>query len=46
MFLFSQKDQLTYGGDKASFPQICLKDNVTPINIQEQMTDTFVVHAG
>ena len=35
-----------YGGDKASFAQRCSKDNVTPINIQEQMTDTFVVNDG
>ena len=41
--LFSQKDQLMYGGDKASFAQRCLKDNVSPIKIQERMTDTFVV---
>ena len=46
MSLFSQKDQLMYDGDKASFTQICLKGNVTPINIQERMTDTFVVDGG
>ena len=46
MSLFSQKDQLIYGGDKASFAQRCLKDNVTLINIQEQMTDTFIFDGG
>ena len=46
MSVFSQKDPLMYGGDKASFAQKCLKDNVTPINIQERMTDTFVVDGG
>ena len=46
MSLFSQKDQLMYGGYKASFAQRCLKDNVTLINIQERMTDTFVVDGG
>ena len=46
MSLFSQKDQLMYGGDKVSFAQRCLKDNVTPINIQERMSDTFVVDGG
>ena len=45
MSLFSQKDQLMYGGVKASFAKISLK-NVTPINIQERMTDTFVVGGG
>ena len=46
MSLFSQKDQLMYGEDKASFAQRCLKDNITPINIQERMTDTSVVDGG
>ena len=45
MSLLSQKDQLMYGGVKASFAKIYLK-NVTPINIQERMTDTFVVGGG
>ena len=35
-----------YGGDKASFAQRCLKNNVNPINIQERMSDTFVVDGG
>ena len=46
IFLFSQKGQLMHGGDKTSFTQRCLKDNVTPINIQERMTDIFVVDGG
>ena len=46
MSLFSQKDQLMYGGDKASFAQRCLKDNVSPINTQQRMTDKFVVDGG
>ena len=33
--LFSQKDQLIYDGDKASFAQRFLKDNVSLMNIQE-----------
>ena len=43
---FSQKDRLIYDGDKASFAQRFLKDNVSPMNIQEWMTDTFVVDGG
>ena len=43
MSLFSQEDQLMYDGVKSSFAQICSKDNVTLINIQERMTDTFIV---
>ena len=46
MSLFSQKDQLTYAGDNGSFPQRYLKDNVTPINIEERMTDIFVLDGG
>ena len=32
-----------HGGSKAFFAQRCLNDNVAPINIQERITDTFVV---
>ena len=46
MSLFSQKDQLTYAGDNGSFSQRYLKNNVTPINIEERMTDTFVLDGG
>ena len=35
-----------HGGDKTSFTQRRLNDNVTPINIQERMTDIFVVDGG
>ena len=38
MSSFSQKDQLMYGGDKVSLAQRYLKDNASPINIQERMT--------
>ena len=43
MSSFSQKDQLMYGEDKVSLAQRYLKDNASPINIQERMTNTFVV---
>ena len=46
MPLFSQKDQLMYGGDNSSFAKRCLKDSVTPINIQERMNDTFFDDGG
>ena len=44
--LFSQKDQLVCDGDKSSFAQRCLKDNVPPIKIQEPVTDTMAIHGG
>ena len=43
MSSFSQKDQLMNGGDKVSLAQRYLKNNASPINIQERMTNTFVV---
>ena len=35
IFLFSQKYGLMHDGDKASFAEKCLKNNITPMNIQE-----------
>ena len=46
MSLFSQKDQLVCDGDKSSFAQRCLKDNVPPIKIQEPVTDTMAINGG
>ena len=43
MAFFSEKDQLMYEGDKATFVQKCLKDNVMPVNTNTQNIDAFVV---
>ena len=44
--LFSEKDQLMYEGDKATFVQKCLKDNVMPHDIKTRNIDTLVVDGG
>ena len=46
MALVSEKDQLMYEGDKATFVQKCLKDNVMPVNTNTQKIDTFVLDSG
>ena len=46
MALFSEKDQLMYEGDKASFAQKCLKANVIPNVTKSQKIDSLVVDGG